>query len=49
MVIEGGEQVEPETEATPAVAVSFFKDTEDFKLADDVFGSDALFSELAAV
>lgn len=49
MVIEGSNEVEPETEAASSVTVSFFKDTPDFKLTNHVFGKDTLFSQSTVV
>lgn len=40
VVVEGGDEVEPEGETTPAVAVGFLEDTKDFESVNGMLGED---------
>lgn len=49
MVVKGSDEVEPEGETSPAVAIGFFENAKDLELANDVLGEDTDFGQAAVV
>lgn len=45
MVVEGSDEVESKREATPTMAVGFFKQPEDLEFANDMFSKDTHFCQ----